>query len=205
MSIREYKRGEHKGGFIGVRVVVKVGDDYRQKYFGFRNAATKEARDKLRQQARELNAKWNMERELVQSRKERECREKRRVSSPYTTGISGIKMKFAASTKKRAGEMRKYYTPYFIVSGAHQTKRFDKRFNIKRMGYDLAWFKAVEFYASNKGISNYSHLLERKPPVEQFFVIYKHQSALGHGIHIGRLPSELDPEIIKQLQGATTT
>ena len=199
MSIREYKKGEHKSSFIGLRVVVKVGDDYRQKYFNFRKAADEEAIEKMRQDAKKLNAEWNMERELVQSRKERECKEKRRVSSPYTTGVSGIKMKFAATRKKRCGEIRKYYAPYFIVSGSYKGKRFDKLLNICSRGYDIAWFKAVEYYATQKKMSNYSHLLKRKPPVEKFYIIYKHQCSLGHDIPSRRLPSELDPKIVEEL------
>jgi hypothetical protein len=199
MSIREYKKGEHKSSFIGLRVVVKVGDDYRQKYFNFRKAADDEAIEKMREDAKTLNAEWNMERELVQSRKERECREKRRVSSPYTTGVSGIKMKFAGGKKKRMGIMKKYFTPYFLVSGSYQGKRFDKFFNIFSRGYDMAWFKAVEFYATQKKISNYSHLLERKPPVEQFYIIYRHQCSLGHDIPSRRLPKELDPKVVEEL------
>jgi hypothetical protein len=199
MSIREYKKGEHKSSFIGLRVVVKVGDDYRQKYFNFRKASDDAAIEKMRQDAKALNAKWNMERQLVQSRKERDCKEKRRVSSPYTTGVSGIKMKFAGGKKHGSTNNKKYYTPYFVVSGSHKGERFNKLLNIARRGYDFAWFKAVEFYAEQKNITNYSHLLERKPPVEKFYIIYKHQCSLGHKIPTARLPAELDPKIAEEL------
>ncbi len=199
MTIREYKKGEHKSSFIGLRVVVKVGDDYRQKYFNFRKAADDDAIEAMRKEASKLNAEWNMERQLVQSRKERECREKRRVSSPYTTGVSGIKMKFAGGKKHRSTNNKKYFTPYFIVSGSYKGKRFDKLLNILNKGYDMAWFQAVEFYAKQKKMSNYSHLLERKPPVEQFYIIYKHQSSLGNDIPLRRLPRELDHKIAEQM------
>ncbi len=199
MTIREYKKGEHKSSFIGLRVVVKVGDDYRQKYFNFRKASDDDAIEKMRKDAKKLNVEWNMERELVQSRKERQCREKRRVSSPYTTGVSGVKMRFSGGKKHRSTSNKKYFTPYFIVSGSQNGKRFNKLLNILNLGYDMAWFKAVGYYAEQKNISNYSHLLERKPPVEQFYIIYKHQTSLGNDIPLRRIPKELDPKIAEQM------
>jgi len=201
VSIREYLPDEHQAGFIGLRLVVKVGSDYRQKYFSFRNK-TDEEKDALRKTAQKLNAEWNMERTLTQSIKERECREIRRTSSAYTTGVSGVKMKFVRYHKIRAGEKRAYYTPYFKVSGSTKTVRFDKLFNIKQLGYDMAWHKAISFYAEKKGFSSFSHLLERKPPVEQFYVIYRHQVSLGHQIPLRRLPNELDPKPVEGLVAA---
>lgn len=198
MSIREYLQGEHNAGFIGLRIVVKVGSDYRQKYFSFRNKSEEE-KEKLKKTAQAINSEWNMERTLTQSIKERECKEIRRTSSAYTTGVSGVKMKFVRYHKFRAGEKRAYYTPYFKVSGSTKNVRFDKLFNIKQLGYDMAWHKAVMFYAEKKGMSSYSHLLERKPPVEQFYVIYKYQVSLGHEIPLRRLPNELDPKPVEGL------
>jgi len=195
MTVREYKPGEHKASFIGLRVVVKVGSEYRQKYFNFRKVETEEEREKMRAEAKQLNSIWNMERTLVQSKKEMECREKRRVSSAYTTGVSGVKMKFITNSKNRSG-VKKYYTPSFLVSGSNQGEKFIKTFNIITQGYDMAWYKAITYYAEQKRLANYSHLLERKPPVEQFYVIYKYQRSQGHDIPAHRLPTELDPNMI---------
>jgi len=202
LSIREYLPGEHNAGFVGLRIVVKVGSDYRQKYYSFRNKSDEE-KAKLMATAQALNAEWNMERTLTQSIKERECKEIRRTSSAYTTGVSGVKMKFVRYHKFRAGEKRAYYTPYFKVSGSTKNVRFDKLFNIKQLGYDIAWNNAVAYYAGKKGLSSYSHLLERKPPVEQFYVIYKYQVSLGHKIPLRRLPNELDPKPVEGLVPST--
>jgi len=198
VSIREYLPGEHNAGFIGLRIVVKVGSDYRQKYFSFRNK-TDEEKEALMNTAKRINAEWNMERTLTQSIKERECKEIRRTSSAYTTGVSGVKMKFVRYHKFRAGEKRAYYTPYFKISGSTNNVRFDKLFNIKQLGYDMAWLKAIMYYAEQKNMSSYSHLLERKPPIEQFYVIYKYQVSLGHEIPLRRLPNELDPKPVEGL------
>ena len=142
-----------------------------------------------------------MERILVQSKKEIDCREKRRVSSAYTTGVSGIKMKFISTSKSKLDNNKRYYTPYFLVSGSTNGKRFIKPFNIIRFGYDMAWLKAVSYYAEQKRLSNFDHLLKRKPPVEQFYVIYNHQRSLGHDIPLRRLPTELDPAVIADKTG----
>jgi len=75
-------------------------------------------------------------------------------------------------------------------------KRYAKTYNIIRYGYDMAWFKAIEFYAEQKGMSSYSHLLKRKPPVEQFYIIHKYQESMGHDIPLARLPAELDQDVI---------
>jgi len=194
MTIREYELGEHKSGFIGLRVVVKVGDDYRQKYFNFKKATTLKKRDALRKEAKELNGIWNMERTLVQDKKNNESKEKRRVSSAFTTGVSGVKMKFMHTSKPR-NPKKKYYTPYFVITGSTQGKRYAKNYNIMRLGYDIAWFKAIEYYAEQKGMNSYSHLLKRKPPVEQFYIIHKYQESMGHDIPLARLPAELDRDV----------
>lgn len=192
MGIIEYKEGEHRANFIGLRVTVNVGGDYRQKYFNFKKAETDDDIKKLRKAAGDINTQWNMERTLIQSKKYIDSREKRRTSSAFTTGVSGVKMKFSYTIKHRGGKKKKYYTPYFVISGSQEGVRFNKTINIIRFGFDMAWFKAISYYADQKGIANYSHLLERKPPVEQFFIIHKYQQSTGHVIPLRRMPTELD-------------
>jgi len=199
MTIREYQRGEHKGGFIGLRVVVNVDRQYRQKYFAYKGATDEKVLAEIRKKAETLNAEWNMERNFAQSKKNLECKEHRRISSAYTTGISGIKMKFVASSKSRSGETT-YYTPIFKISGSTDGVRYDGSYNIARLGYDMAWLRAVMYYAEQKSISNYGHLLKRKPPVEQFLVIYKYQNSQGHNIPLRRLPSEIPAELIESMK-----
>ena len=196
MTIREYRYGEHKSSFIGLRVVVRVGQDYRQKYFNFRKANTNEDLDALRKEAKELNGIWNMERILIQDKKNKDSKERRRSSSAFTTGVSGVKMKFTHTFKPR-NPKKKYYTPYFVITGSTDGIRYAKTYNIIRYGYDMAWFKAIEFYAEQKGMSSYSHLLKRKPPVEQFYIIHKYQESMGHNIPLARMPAELDQDVIK--------
>ena len=210
VTIREYVENEHPAKFIGLRVVVKVGSDYRQKYFSFKSKKYSKTllNDKevenIRQEAKALNNTWNMERNFTQTMKERECKEKRRSSSAYTTGVSGIKMKFAAygrhTPNKQPKEKQKtYYTAVFKVSGSTNNTRFDKSYNINALGYDMAWLKAVMYYAKQKNLSSFDHLLKRKPPVEQFLIIYKHQCAQGHDIPLRRLPEEIDSKLVDKM------
>lgn len=205
VTIREYVENEHPAKFIGLRVVVKVGSDYRQKYFSFKSKKYSKTLlndqeiDRVRQEAKALNNTWNMERNFTQTMKERDCKENRRTSSAYTTGISGIKMKFVAYGKQRTGKRKKYYTAVFKISGSTSSVRFDRTYNINSIGYDMAWLKAVMYYAEQKSLSSFDHLLKRKPPVEQFLIIYKHQCAQGHDIPLRRLPAEIDSELISKI------
>jgi hypothetical protein len=40
-------------------------------------------------------------------------------------------------------------------------------------------------------MTHFSHLLERKPPVEKFIVIHRYFCDKGHDIPLERLPNEL--------------
>ena len=193
MSIYEYKQGDHKAGFIGWRVAVLVGDKYKQKYFNTRGITNQFELDVFEKQAQQLNAEWNFERKLISNQKKLECKEVRNfASSIFNTGVSGIKMKFRIDSKFRAGEKRKYYAPIFVVAGSTDKKRFFRVFNILKLGYDWAWMNAVQFYAEQKNMNHFSHLLERKPPVEKFIVIRRFVNSQGHDIPIARLPNELE-------------
>ena len=65
MSIREYKQGEHKSNFIGLRVVVLVGGDYRQKYYNFKKAGSDSEKAAMFEDAKALNTQWDKERILA--------------------------------------------------------------------------------------------------------------------------------------------
>jgi hypothetical protein len=152
---------------------------------------------KARKQARQLESEWKFEANIIASQRNRQRKETGK-SSAYVTGVSGIKMKFVVDTKSRpvqgAKTKRKrkirYYTPSFVVSGSHKNKVFCKAFNIKALGFDMAWFKAVNYLCNTKEIYSTDKILKKKPPVEQFAVIYKWQSQQGHLIPRERLPDE---------------
>jgi hypothetical protein len=114
-----------------------------------------------------------------------------KVSSVYSTGVRGIRMKFIIEKRTRAGELRTYYTPVFIVYGSNNNKRFCKNFNIITQGYQSAWAYAVLYYAINKNLTDPNSLLERLPPVEKFMIIIKDMHKSGHKVPKRRLPVEL--------------
>ncbi|MEE9304012.1 MAG: hypothetical protein V3U84_09510 [Thiotrichaceae bacterium] len=188
MPIYENEKGTQ------IRVAVSVGGKLRQKYF---HPKTPEALDKNRKAANRLETEWKFEANIIASDRKRQRKETGK-SSAFVTGVSGIKMKFVVDTKKRpvqgAKTKRKrkirYYTPSFVVSGSHNNKLFCKAFNIKALGFDMAWFRAVNYLCATKEIYSMDKLQKKRPPVEQFAVIYKWQSQQGHVIPKERLPEE---------------
>ncbi len=201
MSIREYLEGEHKAGFIGLRVVVNISGTYKQKYYSFKKLSEEQI-TKKRAEAESINNEWNMQRKLAVFKNNKDSKERRRTSSAFKTGVSGIKLKFIVNNK--ANNPKKYYTPVFVVDGSEKSVKFCTHMNILTLGYDMAWIKAVEYYAEKKGIHSTSHLHRRKPPVEQLLVAKKHQESLGHVIPNRRMPKEIpqelyDPEYKKSL------
>ncbi len=177
-----------------IRVAVSVGGKLRQQYYHPKNPQDLE---KARKQAKLLQDEWKFEANMLAYERNKKRKETGK-SSAYVTGVSGIKMKFIVDIKHRpirgAKTKRKrkicYYTPSFVVSGSHNKKLFCKQFNIKSLGYDMAWFKAVNFLCRTKGIYSTDDLQRRKPPVEQFAVVYKWQTKQGHDIPKERLPDE---------------
>ncbi|HIQ07683.1 MAG TPA: hypothetical protein EYH35_04415 [Thiotrichaceae bacterium] len=178
-----------------IRIAVSVGGLLRQKYF---HPKSPEAFKIDQKKAVSIEAEWKFEANIIAAQKNKERVEKRR-NSAYVTGVGGIKMKFLVNTKNRpkrgAKTKRKrrisYYTPAFVVSGSQDGKLYCKNFNIKTQTYDMAWFNAVSYLCSIKGISHFEHLLRKRPPVEQFKVIINWQRKLGHNIPEERLPNEL--------------
>ena len=152
--------------------------------------------------AEKLLAEWEFEAMLEKSQRDR-LKLERPQNSAYVTGVSGIKMKFVRHVKRRASRAKKakpgrkkiytsiIYTPYFVVSGSSEGKKYIRKFNIKTLGFDLAWVKAVTYLAEKKDIKQYSHLLSKKPSVDQFRLILTWQNNQGYDIPENRLPNEL--------------
>jgi hypothetical protein len=187
MAIYQYDGSQKTPkNYIGFRVAVSVNGELRQKWYKKTKKLPKEATD--------LERQWKFEQQLHKISNIRD-RTERAQNSAYITGVSGIKMKFQASIrrKKAYGKMKVYrsYTPVFIVSGSKNKQRFIKRFNIKTLGYDMAWFKACQYAAEKYGETLLDNMLKQKPLVEQFQLIYRWQTKQGHDIPVSRLPNEL--------------
>ncbi len=158
--LKIYERGEHKGGFIGVRVAVMIDGKHKQKYFSYKNIDKSE--EAIYKDAEELHREWLMLKNLANTQNQRESKELRRVTSPYSTGVKGIK--FSISHNRA----------YFFVQGSTDNKLFYNNFSIHDYGYDLAWFKACEFLQSKKDYSIFDDIYKRKPQKEMLLITFRH-------------------------------
>ena len=200
MPIYDHTEVPHPSGFRGFRVTRYFASEKknRQKWLGIKDKVIPDVLKK----AEKLLAEWEFEAELAKSQRER-LKLERPQNSAYVTGVSGIKMKFvrhikrrqSRSTKVKAGRQKIYtsviYTPYFVVSGSIDSKKYIRKFNIKTQGFDMAWMHAVTFLAETKAIKHYDHLLAKKPSVGQFRLIFNWQNSQGYEIPEHRLPDEL--------------
>lgn len=158
--IKTYQQGEHKGGFIGVRVAVMVDGKARQKYFSFK--ATDKKEDDILSDAKLLHAQWLMEKNLASSKREVASKEVRRVSSPFSTGTKGIKFRIS------------HNTCYFHVQGLSDHIRFHQNFNINKLGYAFAWFKACEFLQKNKDYALLDSVYKNKPVEMRLLILFRY-------------------------------
>lgn len=158
--LRAYERGEHKGGFIGVRVAVMVDGKHRQRYFSYKDLD--KSPELIFKEAKQLHQEWLMEKDLAGSKNKMQSKELRRTTSPYSTGIKGIKFKI---NHKRAS---------FLIQGSTDNKLFNKSFSINDLGYDLAWFKACEFLQSKKGYALFDIIYKKKPPKEMLLITFRY-------------------------------
>ncbi len=168
--------------YVGIRVAVSINGKLHQKWFKGKNADVKKAESIERQ--------WKFEQQLHKTTRVRERKELVK-NSAYVTGVAGIKMKFVVSKKKKGKKVYRSYAPVFIVSGSVNSQRFAKNFNIKRFGFDMAWFKACQFAAEKYGSTLFDKMVVKKPSVEQFKIIYRWQTKQGLDIPVHRMPDEL--------------
>jgi len=200
MPIYDHTETAHPSGFRGFRVTRYFASEKknRQRWLGIKGKDI----DQVHKEAKQLLSEWEFEAMLEKSQRDR-LKVERPQNSAYVTGVSGIKMKFVRHVKRRESRAKKpkpgrkkiytsvIYTPYFVVSGSVDGQKYIRKFNIKTLGFDLAWMKAVTYLADTKSIKQYTHLLSKKPPVEQFRLILNWQNQQGYEIPEHRLPDEL--------------
>ncbi len=159
MAIYEYNDGDHGGGFIGLRVAVKVGDIHIQRYYSFRRRAsnktgllinrnyrkfvTTEEEKALRKAAKTYEAKLLMKQAKVTQKRKNQATPTSR--STTGTGVRGIIL----------------YQGYLQVQGSHNKKPFYRKFNIEP-DIEKAWEDAVRFYAKSKKLTRWRHLIKRR-------------------------------------------
>ena len=204
MTVYTYDYGEHGGGFVGLRVAVMVEGKLHQRYFSVHSRKSERFSDEvittLTRQAHQLNDQWVAEKTRSIEKRKQDCQEIRVTDNLYTTGVRGIKMKYVVykrGSKKKSQCL--YYTPMFVVSGAHNGKRFQKKFNILSQGYTNAWTFAVLYYAMQKNLPEPGQLTKRLPPVEKWILIHADWLKKGHHVPKQRLPVEVRRDLIKHL------
>ena len=200
MPIYDHTQQPHPSGFRGFRVTRYFASEKknRQQWLGIKDKPI----EIVLKTAEKLLAEWEFEAMLAKSQRDR-LKHERPQNSAYVTGVSGIKMKFVRHIKRRESRSKKIkpgrkkvytsviYTPYFVVSGSVESVKYIRKFNIKTLGFDMAWFNAVSFLAEVKNIKQFSHLIAKKPAVEQFRLIVDWQNSQGYEIPEHRLPDEL--------------
>jgi hypothetical protein len=158
--LKIYKKGEHKAGFIGVRVAVMIDGKHRQKYFSYKKSEHSE--EAIYKEAEQLHIEWLMLKNLANAQNQKNSKEMRRVTSPYSTGVKGIKFNISHSRS------------YFFVQGSTNNKLFYKNFSINDYGYDIAWYKACEYLESKKDYSVFDEIYKRKPQKEMLLITFRH-------------------------------
>lgn len=181
--IKTYQKDEHKSGFIGVRVAVMVDGKAMQKYFSFKSSDKNE--DDILSDAKLLHARWMMEKNLASSKRDVASKELRRVSSPFSTGTKGIKFRVS------------HNTCYFYVQGMTKHIRFNQHFNINRLGYEFAWFKACEYLQKNKDYALLDSVYKNKPAEERLLIVFRHlYFTKSSAVHLRALIGVIDESIL---------
>ena len=144
MPIYDHTQSPHPSGFRGFRVTKYFASEKknRQQWLGIKEKSI----ETVQKHAERLLAEWEFEAMLAKSQRDR-LKQERPQNSAYVTGVSGIKMKFVRHVKRRESRAKKIkpgrkkiytsiiYTPYFVVSGSVESKKYIRKFNIKTLGF----------------------------------------------------------------------
>ena len=169
MAVIEYKEYEHDGGFVGFRTVRTIGTekDYRQKYFSLQDYTYTTAK----RLAHELDEKWKREAEKVIKSKAKDIY-KPRTKKDLHIIAEGFRAYIEVDKKIRAGELRTYYSPCFLVKVPGAGKG-DLSFRPRKLGYQGAYVKAVKKYCEIHKLSSGDKLaLLAKQPDKSLFTAH---------------------------------
>jgi hypothetical protein len=158
MAVKEYKKGEHSGGFVGLRVYRSVGGtkSTRQRYFSY-NAYTPMVAHLI---AHSLDCAWADEAEELR-------KHNRLMSSRGPDEIArGFTLKILRKVCGRSGTIT--YTPCFMVSVPNIRAR-RKTFSVSG-GYVKAYIAAVKIYVKQHDLkfSQSEELYRRRPDPSVF-------------------------------------
>lgn len=164
MAVFFYDVGDHPAGFVGFRVATSGGSDsiYLQQYFSLNQYGYERA--KLL--ADRLNERW---RKGAEARLAEDKGVVKRKGSSQNIICTGLRAYINVEIKKRSGEIRKYYTPVFVVKNPGYGKG-EFTFRTSSRGYENAYLAAVDKYAEIHNLSdlNYVALLNKMPDKDLF-------------------------------------
>lgn len=169
MAIIEYNEGEHPAGFVGLRVVTTIGvnSEYRQTYLSYRDYPN----GKARALADSLNEKWRAK-ALDRVKASWLSEPKARAGKGWLA--TGFRADLMRESKYRAGKMKTYLSPVFVVDGWPRqsgvpTKSF--RVNVQKgRSIDRVYQAAVSHYVGIRGLGFHEKtaLLARAPSPDLF-------------------------------------
>lgn len=160
--IRDYKKGDLKSGFIGVRVAVSVGGKVKQKWY----AESKYAQPTALLLAKEQETKW----QKLQLEHERNAIKSKRSN----TGIKCLSFTYEEKIKTNG---KRYRYPIISFQYSHNSEltarkwRIDKGLNIPL----LIWEEICLFIKNARTLKakTYEALRQLMPDAEQYFLLNK--------------------------------
>jgi len=197
MSVIEYKINEHAGGFVGFRAERTIGieSDRRCLYFSLNEYNHSEAK-KL---ALECDNKWKAEANLF--KKENKLSKKRRNANPNVI-VDGFRAYIDVQKKKRAGKIKCYFSPVFLVKHPGHGKP-SISFRINKYGYRGAFMAALKKYSEIHGLTNDQKLsvLAKIPDRSLFYgYLLKNLRDRGHVLTKNTLSKVLDVNVLPHVK-----
>ncbi|HET8707537.1 MAG TPA: hypothetical protein VFM46_14625 [Pseudomonadales bacterium] len=186
--IHVYQENEHPSGFVGIRVAVKVGADYRQQYFNFWDRAkgkwiSKAEQSRLLKQARELEAGWKQaSAELLRkARLQPKCTRtaKRQIAFGFTYQLKIEK-------KNRRGKTEVFIYPAFSVFMTEQ-KRYRVFYISKDKGAAETFKEALNAYSKLRALSPAEKRSIKPPSAEEWKAARRELTKTGHEFPMARM------------------
>jgi len=186
--IHVYQENEHPSGFVGIRVAVKVGQDYRQQYFNFWDREkgkwkSKAEQARLLKQAKAMEAGWKQESSelLRKARLMPGCTRtaKRQIAFGFTYQLKVEK-------KNRRGKTEVFVYPAFSVFLTGQ-KRYRVFYISKDKQAEDTFKAALDLYAELKSLSASEKRSIKAPTANDWKAARRDLLKSGHEFSMARM------------------
>lgn len=186
--IHVYQENEHPSGFVGIRVAVKVGADYRQQYFNFwdREKAkwvSKVEQARLLKHAKTLEAGWKQESStlLRKARLQPRCTRtaKRQIAFGFTYQLKIEK-------KNRRGKTEVFVYPAFSVFLTDK-KRYRVFYISKDKGAAETYKEALDLYGQLRGLTPVEKRSIKAPTGDEWKIARRELVKSGYEFPMARM------------------